>query len=224
MKTIWRSAAIGVALAAISGAAAVSMPDEKGKSESAVFSVWSVPKAGDTMNVTVIGQAKPVAINYTGTTVISGTCIHCVLPLKYKVADSAKNCSACGCDVTNAACIVGPVVKPATWPQTMKDLAYGTVLRITYNEADKPESGAKQIAVDRKTVLLPVDGLSSQTPEQLTTLLKPLGATKLDLKDGATRLTFTVKDWTPALLAKVEKAITGAGGKIVRPEAPIATN
>src|SRR4029079_7169407 len=101
MKTIWKSAAIGLALAALTVAAVNSSADDAKKSEAPAYAVWNVPKSGDTIDFITPGQPKPVTISYAGNTVISGLCLHCILPLKYKISESAKNCNVCGCDITN---------------------------------------------------------------------------------------------------------------------------
>jgi hypothetical protein len=135
MKAILRNTMMSLGLAVLAAGAAMSLADgdAKPKPGNTLLSAWSVPKEGEVMSFTAVGEAKPVEIAYTGNTTISGLCLHCILPLKYKVAESAKNCLVCGCAITNAACIVGPAVKPATWAQTVKDLTYGMVLRITFN-------------------------------------------------------------------------------------------
>jgi hypothetical protein len=226
MKSIWKSATIGLAVVtAMAAPLAMSLPlakaDDK-KDETTLVSIWDISKDGATVTAVVPGQKDPQPLLIKDDTLIAGICTHCILPIKFKAGDTAKKCIPCGCDVTNGACIVDKTLKPATAVNMFREAAYGTGLKVVYNEPGKPESGVKSVYVDRKTVYVTVDGLAAQTPEQLTSLVKPIGGTKPVLSEEGKRLTFSVKDWSPAVAAKFEQAVTKAGGKIVRPEKPAA--
>ena len=224
MNSTWKRAMLGVAVtAAIFAPLAASRAADDKKTETALVSLWDISKDGATIKVVTPGQKDPQAFLVKDETVISGMCQHCMLPIQFTAAETGKKCKPCGCDVTNGACIVDKTLKPATAVSMFREVAYGTGLRVVYNEPNKPESGVKSIAVDRKTVFVTVDGLASQTPDQIAALVKPVGGTKASLVDEGKHLTFNVKDWSPSTATKFEAAVTKAGGKIVRPEKETAT-
>jgi hypothetical protein len=202
-------------------ARADSATDPKGPRILAAF--WTLPKEDGKVSLIVAGQKDPVTVAVSDATVFAGICLDCTLPLEFKPGEAAKNCNVCGCAVSNAACIVGRPIKPATWQGMLKQLPHGVVLSPTYNEADKPESGLKRLQIDLRAVLLPVTGLEGQTPDQLLALAKPLGATKAELIDGGKLLSLTLKsDWTAERETKLEKALTALNAKISVPEEPKA--
>ena len=122
----------------------------------------------------------------------------------------------CGCSVSNAACIVGKAVKEGTWRAMLKALPRGVGIRPTFNTADKPESGLKKLIVDLREVLLPVAGLDGQSPDQLLSLVKPLGGTRAELINGGKRLSCHLKsDWTADKEGKLEKALAKVNAKVV---------
>jgi hypothetical protein len=191
--------------------------DAKPSTNPATF--WTVPKEAGKVMLVVAGQKDPVTTSVTDTTVFAGICLDCNLPLEFKTGETAKNCSVCGCAVTNAACIVGKAVKTNTWQAMLKMLPHGTVLKPVYNEADKPESGLKKLTISLRSVLLPVSGLDAQTPDQLLAVTKPLGATKAELLDGGKLLSISLKtDWTADKADKLEKALVKLNAKVVVPE------
>jgi hypothetical protein len=168
----------------------------------------------------IAGQEKPVTVTLSQDTTLGGICIDCLLYLTFKPGESPKNCAVCGCAVSNAQCIAWTKLKSATWQDMFKALPKGAALRAVYNTPDKPESGLKTLLVDRRTVLLPVEGLNGQTPEQLLPLVKPFGGTKAELQAEGKQLVIHLKDdWSVEKEAKFEKALEKAGGKIV-PVAP----
>jgi hypothetical protein len=164
----------------------------------------------------IAGQEKPVTVTLSQDTTLGGICIDCMLYLTFKPGESTKNCAVCGCVVPNAQCIAWTKLKSATWQEMFKALPKGAALRATYNTADKPDSGVKTLLVDRRTVLLPVEGLNGQTPEQLLPLVKPFGGTKAELLAEGKQLVIHLKtDWTVEQETRFEKALEKAGGKIV---------
>ncbi len=177
---------------------------------------WALPKEDGKLTLVLAGQAEPVTVAVSNTTILSGTCLDCNLPLEFKPGESAKKCNVCGCAVSNASCIVGKPMKDGTWQAMIKGLPHGVALRPTYNMPDKPESGLKRLAVDLRSVLLPVTGLETQTPAQLLLLVKPLGGSQAEMIDGGKRLSIHLKsDWTFAREAKLEKALTTMNAKLV---------
>ncbi|HLK58115.1 MAG TPA: hypothetical protein VKU00_16225 [Chthonomonadaceae bacterium] len=195
----------------------------KGKAAGPVGTFWSLPKEQGKVSLVMAGQPDPVTVSVTNTTIFAGICLDCNLPLEFKPGEAGKNCSVCGCAVSNAACIVGKPVKEGTWQAMLKQLPHGVALRPTYNEADKPESGLKKLVVDLRTVLLPVAGLEGQTPDQLLTLVKPLGGTQAELIDNGKLLQIRLKsDWTTERAGKLEKALAKLNAKYVVPEEPKA--
>jgi hypothetical protein len=191
---------------------------ETGKKTGAILGFWSMPKEPGAITVLEIGVDTQKTIAVNPTTIFDGICEDCMLPFKFRASDSGKNCAVCGCAVSNAQCMAGKPIK-GTWQAMFAGLPRGVALRPTYNEIDKPESGFKSLVVDRHIVFLPVDGISMQTPEQLTALVKLIGGTKAELLNGGKHLTFSMKEeWTHATETKFEKALAKIGAKIVQPE------
>ena len=189
------------------------------KASSILGSFWAVPKEEGKLTLVLAGQPEPVTVAVSDKTQFSGICLDCNLPLEFKSGEAGKKCMVCGCVVSNAACIVGKPVKEGTWQGMIKGLPHGVGLRPTYNTADKPESGLSKLAVDLRSVLLPVSGLDSQTPDQLLALVKPLGGTQAELIDGGKRLSIHLKsDWTAERAGKLEKALAKLNAKVVVPE------
>lgn len=197
--------------------------DAAAKSAGQATAFWSVGKEDGKLSLVVPGQKDPVVTSIAATTVFSGICLDCNLPFEFKSTETGKNCSVCGCAVSNAACMVGKTVKGNAWQSMLKMLPAGTGLVPTYNEAGKPESGIKKLAITLRAVVLPVSGLDGQTPDQLLALVKPLGGTKAELLDGGKLLSVTLKsDWTEERAMKLQKAIEKLNGKVVVAQEPKA--
>jgi len=184
---------------------------------------WAVPKETGKVTLLIPGQKDPVTTSVSEATIFGGICLDCNLPLEFKPGEAAKNCSVCGCAVSNAQCIVGKPLKSNTWQAMLQMLPHGTGLVPTFNDADKPESGLKKLVITLRAVMLPVSGLDTQTPDQLLALVKPLGGTKAELLDGGKLLAISLKsDWTAERATKLEKALNGVNAKILVPDEPKA--
>lgn len=189
----------------------------------ATGSFWQLPKEAGAIQLVMPGQAAPVTTSITDATIFVGICQDCMLPFQFTPLQAGKNCMVCGCSVNNASCMVGKPVKDGTWQSMVKQLPHGVGLVPTYIDPAKPESGLKQLVVNMRAVVLPVSGLDGQTPAQLLGLVKAIGGTKAELLDSGKLLSITLKtDYSADKAAKLEKAITGANGKITAPEAPKA--
>jgi hypothetical protein len=174
------------------------------------------PKEEGKITLLLSGQTKPITVTLSQDTIVGGLCLDCMLDLRFKVSEAPKQCAVCGCAVPNAECIAWKKIKPASWQAMFAALPRGTALRAVYNTADKPETGLKSLLADRRTVLLTVDGLNGQTPEQLLALVKPFDGTKAELQADGKQLVIHFKDdWTVEKETKFEKALEKAGGKIV---------
>ncbi len=185
-------------------------------------SFWQISKEAGKVELVVPGQAAPVVSAITDTTVISGTCLDCMLPLEFKTTQTGKNCAVCGCSVSNAACIVGKPVKDGTWQSMLKALPKGVALTATFVEAGKPESGIKKLSVNLRSIVLAVSGLDGQSADQLLGLVKGIGGTKAELVDAGKVLVVTLKaDYTADKATKLEKALIDANSKI---NAPVVAN
>ena len=204
-------AAVGVVVGATANA------QEKAKTTS-ILTFWALPKEGSAITVLELGVDAQKTLAVNPVTVFDGMCEHCMLPIKFKAADSGKNCQPCGCAVSNAECVAGKPIK-GTWQAMFTGLPKGVGLRPVYNEADKPESGLKIVYVDRHIVFLPVDGMSAVTPDQIAALVKSIGGAKPEILNGGKHLTFTMKEeWVHDTEVKFVKALAKIGGKISQPE------
>ena len=219
MKTFkWTgSMALAIAILALgTNAPARAADGDAAKPSGVIGSFWTLPKEPGKVTLVLAGQAEPVTLNVTENTIFSGICLDCNLPFEFKPDQVGKKCMVCGCAVSNAACMVGKPVKEGTWQAMVKALPRGVALRPKFNTADKPESGISRLAVDLRTVLLPVSGLDSATPDQLLALVKPLGGSQAELIDGGKRLSVRLKsDWNFEKEAKLEKALAKLNGKVV---------
>jgi len=219
MKTRRLTGCFALALAAIAMSLYSPVRADDAKPTAPLGSFWALPKEDGKLTLTLAGQADPVTVTVSDTTILAGICLDCSLPLEFKPGETNKKCNVCGCAVTNAACIVGKAVKEGTWQAMIKGLPHGVGLRPTFVTADKPESGLKKLLVDLRSVLLPVSGLDGQTPDQLLALVKPLGGSQAELIDGGKRLSIHLKsDWTTDREGKLEKALAKLNAKVVTPD------
>ena len=210
------------AVVAIGSCAAVRADGAAGaKSAGPLGSFWAIPKEDGKLTLVIAGQADPVTITVSDTSIFGGICQDCSLYMEFKPTESTKKCNVCGCGATNAACILGKPLKEGTWQAMLKGLPTGVALRPVYNDADKPESGLKKLTVDFKSVLLQVSGLDGQTPDQLLVITKPLGATQAELVDGGKRLSIHLKsDWSAVKESTLEKALAKLNAKVVTSDQP----
>jgi hypothetical protein len=212
--TVLAAALATVALVGI--AHANDKENEKAKNAGAVTTLWGIHKEESMVSLLPQGKSEPVMVKINPTTILGGICHECHLFQQFKASEPAVKCDTCICGNPNVQCVAWKPVKPATWEKMLESLPRGVALRVVYNEVDKPESGLKTLTIDRRTVLLPVEGLSGQSSDQLLTLFKPLGAEKARIvSDGKQLLMDMKEDWTLERAAKFEKALTKAGGKIV---------
>lgn len=190
--------------------------NEKAKKAGAVTTLWGIHKEESMVALLPEGKAEPIMVKISPNTILGGICHECHLFQQFKASEPAVKCDTCICGNPNVQCVAWKPVKPATWEQMLRDLPRGIALRVIYNEGDKPESGLKSLTIDRRTVLLPVEGLSGQSSEQLLTLFKPLGIEKAQMVGDKKQLLLDLKeDWTLERAAKFEKALIKAGGKII---------
>lgn len=225
MKTLWKVGIAGVALTVVSlsligPAKADGKDNAKDVTAGTLTTLWTAPKEAGPIVLLLQGKPNPVTVAVSDTTIMGGTCRDCRMLQKFKAGDAAKHCQMCGCDAPNVECVAWASLKHNTWDALLRALPLGVGLRAVYNETDKPESGLKSLLIDRHAVLLPIDGLSGQTEEQLQTLVKPFGGSKAQLINDGKQLLFTVKDeWTVETEAKFEKALAKADTKLTYPAA-----
>jgi hypothetical protein len=194
--------------------------DNTDKAGRKLATYWTIPKEDGKVTLVLAGQPEPATVAIADSSLFAGICQDCSLPFEFKPAEAGKGCNVCGCAVSNASCLVGKPIKGG-WQTMLKALPHGTALWITFNDPDKPESGVKKMAVDLKSVLVPVTGLDGQTPDQVLALVKPLGATQAELIDSGKLLSVKLKDnWTADRSSKLEKALAKINAKFTLPEEP----
>lgn len=207
---------LAIAITGTAAAGAVRAAQNDKAAPAPMGALWAMNHDTQALTLVVAGQDAPQTFTITPDTQFSGMCRDCALPLTFKSSETGKNCKVCGCNVSNAQCIVGKPVKPGTWDAMLQGLPFGVAMRPTYNTPDKPESGLKCLLVDIRSAMVPVDGLSGQTPEQLTALVKPIGGQKPELLDGGKRLSMKILGvWTADKEAKLEKALAAVNAKVV---------
>ncbi|HZO91062.1 MAG TPA: hypothetical protein VFB38_22240 [Chthonomonadaceae bacterium] len=212
---------VSLTLVAVGFAGSVRAEDtaEKIKATGALTALAAPPTDENKLSLLLPGQTKPVEFTMNPDTTIGGMCEHCLLYQPFKAGEAPKKCEMCGCDKTNAICIAWRNLKNSTWQAMFRALPRGIGLRAIYKEADKPESGLKSLIADRRTVLLPVEGLAGQTPEQLLALVKPFDGTKAELLADGKQLVIHLKDdWTRDKATKFEQALAKIGAKFAYPE------
>lgn len=225
MKTLLglTTVCLALALAMLGTAPRARAGDDNSKPADVLASFWAMPKEDNSVTLMALGQQKPATMALQDSTIMGGICFHCQLKLRFKASDAGKRCTVCPCPMSSARCVAGKALKPDNWQQMLLALPKGTGLHAVYNEEGKPESGLKSLVVDHKAALLPVDGLSSETPAQLLALVKPLGGTKAELAADGKQLQIAFKeDWTAEKETKFEKALEKAGGKLTYPAEPAA--
>lgn len=188
------------------------------KAKDVVTTFWAMPKEPGTVTLLALGEAKPITVAAGAETVFGGICHECNMPLRFKSATAAKSCDTCGCAVSVAECLAWGHLKPNSWEGMLKALPPGTALRAIYNTKDKPESGLKSLIVDRRVVLLPVEGMGDRTREELLLLVKPFGGVRAEMTGSGKQLSITLKDdWTAAREIRLEKALAASGAKVAFP-------
>lgn len=179
----------------------------------------------DENKVTVLpfGQSKPVATPMSNDAVVGGICRHCDLRLEFRAADAPKKCPMCTCGATNASCLIVKSTEHSLWQEMLAVLPRGTALNITYAVPEKPESGIKRLDVDRRTVLLPVEGLEQTAAAELLAMTKPLGSVRAESAVEGRQIKLTLKeDWDLNKESRLEKALEKRGARIAYPKAPAA--
>ena len=191
---------------------------DAGKVADVVTTILSLPKEGSAVTLLVQGKAQPVTVTVSDDTILGGNCHDCNMMQMFKASEAAKHCKMCGCDAPNVECVAWKSLKSNSWQQLLSALPQGIALRAIYNETDKPESGLKSLIIDRHTVLLPVEGLSGQTADQLQSLVQPVGGVNAQLVADGKQLQFTLKDyWEADKAAKLVKELAKAGVKLAYP-------
>jgi hypothetical protein len=183
------------------------------------FSVCALPKADGMVTLVTFKHPLTVKTTLSMGTLVEGVCVHCEVPLKFRVDELAKRCAVCSCEISNGQCLTGKgIVK--NWTDLLKTLPAGTSLRVEYTDPNKPETGLKNLTVDRHKALLSVEGLTDMSPETLLKLGKSAGAASVERSDDNKRLQLTLKDdWTTEKESRWEKALAKVGAKIVSPAA-----
>ncbi len=191
------------------------------KNDSVLSTYVALPKEDGKVTLEVAGKTGRVTATIAAATVLGGICQDCQAPLEFIPALTAK-VSECGC-ASNAVCIAGKGAKEGTWQAMLKALPRGVGLNATFNVADQPESGLKKLIVDLRTIMLPVEGLTGKSPEQLQDLAKAIGAKQAELIDGGQRLVLRLKtDWSAQRSIQLDKALAALNAKVISPDAPKA--
>lgn len=220
LKTRWMVLLLCALAVALVVPARAADPPAAGNPD-ALASLWLQPDTDGKLSLLVAGKPDPVVTKISPTTVFAAICLDCGLPMEFPSTDVTKKCAVCGCEVSNASCVVGKPVKTENWQSMMKLLPRGVALQLSYVDSAKPEAGIAKIKVDLRHALLSVTGLDGQTPGQLLMLVKPLGGIKAELIDAGKRLSIEFKaDWTVEKELKLEKALEGVNAKVVVPDAP----
>jgi hypothetical protein len=221
MKSFWKVGTLYAALTmATLGPVGFTRADnnDRGKIADVITSILFLPKEGSAVTLLVQGKAQPVTVTISDNTILSRACTHCGMMQKFKASEAAKHCKMCRCDAPNVECVAWKSLKANTWQQLLSALPQGIALRAIYNETDKPASGLKSLLIDHHTVLLPVEGLSGQTADQLQALVKPVGGANAQLVADGKQLQFTLKDnWESDKAAKLVKELAKASAKLAYP-------
>lgn len=167
-----------------------------------------------------LDQSKTITAALSPATKITGTCQDCKQQQTFLDSEPTKICTTCSCGSPNVECVAWASLKADTIANLISALPLGVGLRVSFTEPGKPESGIEHLTIDRHTVLVPVVGLATYTPDQLLALLKPLSVSDPKLAAGGTELTFTVKDWwTVKQATKLGSLLTAAGAHLNYPPA-----
>ncbi len=197
----------------------VSAQTDKAKVPTTLTTFWAVPSAANTMTLVVAGQPEPVKFDVSGDMSFGGVCAHCTLNQPFKAGETKMVCKPCGCGKTNASCIAWKDLKQSTWEEMMRSFPVGVVLRAAFNTPGDPASGLKSLWLDRRVLLVPVEGLSGKTPADVAAIVKSIGGVKGELVDGDKRLVVNLKtEWDADQAPKLEKALARVGASISKPQ------
>ncbi len=167
-------------------------------------------------------KTKLIRTTLVAGTTIRGKCIHCNEAMTFTADHLSAPCSVCPCGSSFASCLVGKITKKVSWQEMLAALTPGSGLRIVLFNPDKPDAGVKELAVDPRTVLLPLDKPLTITDAAFLQLLKPVGAVTEDRAEGGRLVRFTVKDdWNADKMNRLSK-ILGDQGITVNFDAPSA--
>ena len=201
-------------------AARVEAQADKAKAPTTLTTFWSFPGPANSMTLVVAGQPQPVTVAINSDLSFGGVCAHCTLNQPFKANETKMMCKPCGCGKTNAVCIAWKDLKQSTWEEMIGSFPVGIAMKATFNTQGDPASGLKSLWVDRRTLLVPVDGMVGKTPAEVNVFVKAIGGVKGELVDGDKRLVINLKsEWDADQAPKLEKALAKMGAKIVRPEA-----
>lgn len=207
--------ALLAATAVVGSARADDKENAKAKNAGAVTTLIGIGKVDGTISLLPQGATNPIIVTVSPMTLLGGICFECKLFQQFKASDPTLICDTCGCGNINVQCIAWKSLAPKTWQAMLTALPRGVALRVVYNIPDKAESGVKALTVDRRTVLMPIDGLSALSTEQLAALVKPIGGEKVQLVSGGKQLLIDLNaDWTLAQEAKLEAAVSAQGSKL----------
>lgn len=226
MKASFRASAvmIGAALTTLALCAPASADGEKTKLPPVLTSFWAFPKDPAAITLVVAGATEPVSVGVSGDTGVGGVCLHCTLNQPFKVKETSKTCSMCGCGTSNAVCVAWKKLRKSSWEEMITNFPVGLALRVAYNTPDKPESGLKTLWIDRRTFFAQVEGLDGKSPAELASIVKVVGGGKAEMVDGGKRLMMNLKqDYDTDQEAKLLKALEKIGAKIIRPAEVAAT-
>jgi hypothetical protein len=125
--------------------------------------LWEAPKDDTPLTLLVADQEKPITSTVKTDTIFDGICLHCQLKMQFTADKAPKKCHVCACALTCSECLCGKGDRQNRWETMLRTLPRGVALFLTFAEPDKPETGVTRVLVDKRTVLLPVDGLESQS-------------------------------------------------------------
>lgn len=187
-------------------------------------SVWLLPKKGETVLLVTLDKSGPIKTTVRADTQIEGICMHCDIKMQCRAADLEKKCGTCPCGFSNFACLAARAPSANTWQAMLEALPQGTQLRVEYADPEQPNNGIRRLVVDRHAVLLPVEGLSGATPQQLQDLRKCVGAARIELNPHCDRLQLSLKaNWTTDKVARLEKALATLDARIAPVPSEAAT-
>lgn len=207
-----------ITLIAYSVKPAGAVEDAKKKPLDSIVGVWAISENGNEVILASFLNPSPIRTKLAPDTQLEGVCVHCQMALKCSVSELGKRCAVCPCELSNSACFTEKNNASKNSGTLLQFIPRGTLLKIDYSSPETSNARVNRIVLDRRSALLPVEGLGDVSTEQIQALGKSVGAIRTELNDAKTRLQFSLKDnWTSEKELRIEKEMLKLKAKIVSP-------
>jgi hypothetical protein len=216
MRSLVVSAGLSIVTAvAVAGPVSAAAAAIKTPPVDVTASFYSMAASPSSFTVVEPGQATPVTLATTSSTLFSGVCADCGQTMTFKLTDVAKPCWLCPCAAPASECVTHGTKILHTMGAILQALPRGSELGISFNTPGKSDSGVSCVQLEGHEVLLAVDGNGSLDDASLLKVAAPFGAKKAEFLANGRQIHLALShDWTAKAEASLEKSLANAGVKV----------